>query len=99
MDQRNLKERLSDINYIKNWFDQVGWEAIREIERLEKMVEWKTIDTAPTDTVVMCFDPTWYDTPLAMKRNDKGEWVAWFNEGLGKFNPTHWKPIDLPQTT
>ena len=36
MDKRNLKERLADSEWVKNWFDQAGPEAIKEIERLEE---------------------------------------------------------------
>ena len=35
MENRTLKERLADSEWVKNWFDQAGPEAVKEIERLE----------------------------------------------------------------
>lgn len=35
MDTRDLKERLSDPDWVKDWFDQAGSEAVRRIEALE----------------------------------------------------------------
>tara|TARA_R110000744_G_scaffold269178_1_gene382573 strand:- start:1455 stop:1673 length:219 start_codon:yes stop_codon:yes gene_type:complete len=35
MDRRNLKQRLSDPEYVKHWFDQAGGEAVVRIEELE----------------------------------------------------------------
>jgi hypothetical protein len=35
MDRRNLKQRLSDPEYVKYWFDQAGGEAVARIEELE----------------------------------------------------------------
>ena len=35
MDNRNLKQRLSDPKYVEHWFDQAGFEAVKRIEVLE----------------------------------------------------------------
>ena len=39
MENRTLKERLADSEWVKNWFDQAGFETIKEIERLENQLE------------------------------------------------------------
>ena len=35
MEKRTLKEHLAASKLVKRWFDQVGFQAIKEIERLE----------------------------------------------------------------
>lgn len=35
MDTRTLIERLRDSNWVKDWFDQAGYEAAARIEKLE----------------------------------------------------------------
>lgn len=37
MDTRNLKQRLSDPDWVKDWFDQAGSEALKRIEELEAL--------------------------------------------------------------
>jgi hypothetical protein len=96
---KTLKENLRDASYVKHWFDTVGWEAAAEIERLESLLKWQPIETAPSETVVMCFDPCWYKIPFPMEKNKKGDWVSFSNKDMGTFYPTHWKNIDLPQDT
>lgn len=39
MDTRDLKERLRDPQWVKNWFDQAGFDAARRIEELEDALE------------------------------------------------------------
>ena len=58
--------------------------------------DWQPIKTAPTDgTVVLGYDPSWYDIATPMLYNDG--WV-FFHIQTETIRPTHWMPIpDLPK--
>lgn len=59
-------------------------------------MEWKPIETAPKDgTVVLGYDPTWYDFPTIMFFEQTfNEWQFW--HVAERIRATHWMPLPPP---
>ena len=50
MDQRTLKSRLEDPEYVKHWYDQIGFEGSSRIAELEETLrEARRLLTEPRD--------------------------------------------------
>lgn len=60
-----------------------------EKERERRLREWRTIDTAPDNEVIMLYDPAVF-WPVVGSWDGK-QWNCVHFEGLLK--PTHWRPV------
>lgn len=65
-------------------------------ERL--VMQWQPIETAPRDgTVILGYDPSWYDIATPMLFDAKRERFVYFHDPSEKIYPRHWMPMpDLP---
>ena len=62
------------------------------------MSDWRPIETAPADQLVLVFVPSPYDDErIFIARRDFGNWRIHIDEQT--VSPTHWMPLPSPPAT